>query len=164
MSCCQRLLLTFAIFFLSFVYVQGARWRSMVLTDHNGKDYVVNMSDRVFIAFDSGNIVISDNVSRTDIPLESVARWEMSETLYPDDLISAVDVPGNDKSGIINYDEGVIRFSASSGSGTHNVYDMDGRIVGEFGADGAGVVDMSGFGKGVYIVRLGKLTLKVLVR
>lgn len=150
----------------SYKAATGKPWRSMIVVDKGGHEYVLNLTDRARIMFIDGNMVITDYISSTDIGLDEIAEWKMSETLFPEDVISGVESVEREESAcLISYNNDKICVSSTGLSGVLRIVDMEGRVVSECTVVGSTAqIDSSMFAKGVYVVLFGNKSLKILVK
>lgn len=140
------------------------QWRSMIVTDKCDNEYRLNMSDKARIIFNDGNMVITDYISSIDICLSDIMRWEMSEMRFPEDIFSRKDDIVADNVSLISYNCNKIKVVVSEGTDELRIVDMSGKVVLLQEISDVAYIDTDKFASGVYIVIVGRKSLKIVVK
>ena len=143
---------------------EGFQWRSMVIIDKNGQEFDINLSDQLKIAFDNGNMIITNALNNVAIALNDILEWQMSERLYDEDILSDQhDIISNSAINIY-YSENHIKISSVMLSGLLTVIDMKGQVIKESLVNGNADIDISDLTKGIYLITFANKSMKIIIK
>lgn len=136
--------------------------QKVVVQASDGEKYVFRMGDSPKLTIVDESLVIADDNSTISIPLAKVMKYTFDLTPEP----SGVEICTPDKgvgAAFIYRDDKLI-FGAADKTRIVNIYSMNGALLRHFAIQpgAGGYFDISALQKGVYVVDVDGLTLKVM--
>ena len=137
------------------VATASAEVKYLIVSRTDGSKAAFALADDPVVKNSATELTIESTASTITVPFAELANYTFSETGF-----NAVDETLADESHIIR--DGQITFTDSQIS----VYSLDGRemLRARADADGYAAIDLSGLGKGVYIVRTYSSSFKFIVK
>lgn len=124
---------------------------TLVISLKDGTSQYFHMEDLPKVSFSASDVIVKSNLVETSIDRGDVERFYFEAST---NAINSVE-KGFDFSYSSN------KVSVLGVDGQVAVYTAGGMLIGEYGADGSAVIDMSGYQNGVYIIKVNNKTIKI---
>ena len=125
----------------------------IIIKQKSGPETTIELSTNPVITFEGTNMVVTNNYTRYEIPLEDIEEYSVKEATGINSIAIAP-----------QYLNGRVVFREIPPGTSVCIYTLDGRLVDKIDADGSGKVDIciKSMPKGVYIIRVLNKSIKVI--